>query len=671
MLLPPERRRHVYAVYALCRLADDIVDAPSATQGDNVPRDHGRALAAFRDEVGAVLDGGPTDDPVLAAIGDSFARCAIPRENVDRFFRAMAQDLTTTTYETWDDLVAYMEGSAAVIGEMMLPVLRPRSPEAFEPARALGFAFQLTNFLRDVGEDLDRGRVYVPQEDLRRFGADPWAREVTPAWRELMRFEIARNRELYAQADTGIPMLPPSVGPMRRHRPGAVRADPRADRVAGLRRVHRAGARCIMEQGDDVGPDPRRRAAPDTATEGLLVTASSRFRAELKRRYPIQNVPTVPHEHLRSTWKQARPGRIRASFDVAQSQDPGGWYVVGRSGDVGTEPLGDPDRRRPRDRALAGRGRDADGRARAPARTSGALLDDCEVIRGDVVCRWHGMALGADGPGRLEAGRRPRRRRAGVGAAADAGRDAHRPADAHRRGRRSTPRSPPSSRSPASASRRTSSPTGSTRGTGRGTTRMRSATSSSTTTPSDDKVLVVDVTFRLTPRLGVPVRAEFACPDARTIVMTIVDGEGAGSVVETHATPIAPDPWGRPRTMMTEATIAHSPRTGFRHRPGGRGAGEAADEAHRRPALGATTWPTPSAATSCAPRRRRPTAPDPRLQSDVPADGPLRRSGDRPVTPCAVIGTVQRSWPGRPHRDRWWFAAIQPVVAARSISATG
>ena len=129
---------------------------------------------------------------------------------MDRFFGAMAQDLTTTTYETWDDLVAYMEGSAAVIGEMMLPVLRPRSAEAFEPARALGFAFQLTNFLRDVGEDLDRGRVYVPQEDLRRFGADPWAREVTPAWRELMRFEIARNRELYAQADTGIPMLPPS-----------------------------------------------------------------------------------------------------------------------------------------------------------------------------------------------------------------------------------------------------------------------------------------------------------------------------------------------------------------------------------------------------------------------------------------------------------------------------
>ena len=207
MLLPAERRRHVYAVYALCRLADDIVDAPSATKGDSVAATT-QALSAFQERVDTVLDGGATDDPVLAAIGDSFARCAIPRENVDRFMGAMTRDLTTTSYETWEDLLGYMEGSAAVIGEMMLPVLRPRSREAFQPARALGLAFQLTNFLRDVGEDLDRGRVYMPQEDLRRFGADPWERRVTPAWRELMRFEIARNRELYAQADAGIPLLP-------------------------------------------------------------------------------------------------------------------------------------------------------------------------------------------------------------------------------------------------------------------------------------------------------------------------------------------------------------------------------------------------------------------------------------------------------------------------------
>jgi 15-cis-phytoene synthase len=92
----------------------------------------------------------------------------------------------------------------------MLPVLEPTDvTAAFEPARDLGLAFQLTNFLRDVGEDLDRGRVYLPQEDLDRFGADPWSRQVTPAWRQLMEFEIARARSLYASADRGIEWLPP------------------------------------------------------------------------------------------------------------------------------------------------------------------------------------------------------------------------------------------------------------------------------------------------------------------------------------------------------------------------------------------------------------------------------------------------------------------------------
>ena len=101
-----------------------------------------------------------------------------------------------------------MDGSAAVIGEMMLPILEPLNGAAVSPARQLGLAFQLTNFLRDVGEDLDRGRVYVPVADLERFGADPWARRVTPAWRELMRFEIARNRTLYEAAGEGLAMLP-------------------------------------------------------------------------------------------------------------------------------------------------------------------------------------------------------------------------------------------------------------------------------------------------------------------------------------------------------------------------------------------------------------------------------------------------------------------------------
>jgi 15-cis-phytoene synthase len=129
-----------------------------------------------------------------------------------RFLRSMTMDLTVSTYETWDDLRGYMDGSAAVIGEMMLPILEPSGPEATRHARDLGDAFQLTNFLRDVDEDLDRGRVYLPQEDLRRFGADPWLRTVTPEWVALMQFEIERCRELYRSADLGVAMLPEREG---------------------------------------------------------------------------------------------------------------------------------------------------------------------------------------------------------------------------------------------------------------------------------------------------------------------------------------------------------------------------------------------------------------------------------------------------------------------------
>jgi 15-cis-phytoene synthase len=207
MLLPPVRRRHVHAVYALCRLADDIVDAPGATQGDVAAT--AAALAEFRGRFTDALAGRPSDD-VLAAVAHTVRTVGIDPACFDRFFAAMEQDLTVASYETWADLRGYMDGSAAVIGEMMLPVLGASEPAAFEPARALGEAFQLTNFLRDVGEDLERGRVYVPAVDLRRFGADPARRVVDDAWRELMRFEIARNRALYALAWEGVQWLPPA-----------------------------------------------------------------------------------------------------------------------------------------------------------------------------------------------------------------------------------------------------------------------------------------------------------------------------------------------------------------------------------------------------------------------------------------------------------------------------
>ncbi|MFP5489768.1 MAG: phytoene/squalene synthase family protein [Acidimicrobiia bacterium] len=201
-LLPSDRRRHVHALYALARTADDLVDEPvggsdPATELDRLERAVGEAVRLG------------SDDPLLAAVADTVRRFAIPPDCFARFFASMRQDLTATSFETWDDLLAYMDGSAAAIGEMMLPLLDPVDRmTALEPARQLGRAFQLTNFLRDVEEDLDRGRQYLPQADLRRFGVELRDRRVDDAFRSLMRFELARCRRLYADAEHGLAELP-------------------------------------------------------------------------------------------------------------------------------------------------------------------------------------------------------------------------------------------------------------------------------------------------------------------------------------------------------------------------------------------------------------------------------------------------------------------------------
>lgn len=209
-LLPPRQRVDVYAVYALCRLADDIVDEPEKV--DVAVPDHpdpGVRLRMFQEQFLTAVREGDSDEPVLAAVADSITRRGTDPECFDRFFGAMELDLDRATWSCWEELRdGYMEGSAAVIGEMMLPVLEPHTPLAKEPARALGLAFQLTNFLRDVDEDLDRGRVYLPQDDLERHGADPALRVVTSAWRAMMAEQIARNRALYREAARGVPMLP-------------------------------------------------------------------------------------------------------------------------------------------------------------------------------------------------------------------------------------------------------------------------------------------------------------------------------------------------------------------------------------------------------------------------------------------------------------------------------
>jgi len=207
-LLPAWKRRHVHALYGFTRYADEIVDnteaLPPAQRATLLSEWSGRFLAGLRGE--------PVDDPLLPAVLHTIAVFDLDLDDFAKFLRSMAMDLTVTSYDTYDDLLNYMEGSAAVIGTMMLPILGAGDPAAArEPARQLGFAFQLTNFIRDVGEDLDRGRVYLPLADLSRFGltaAD--LRPGNPRVKDLIAYEVGRAREHYAAAAPGITMLEPA-----------------------------------------------------------------------------------------------------------------------------------------------------------------------------------------------------------------------------------------------------------------------------------------------------------------------------------------------------------------------------------------------------------------------------------------------------------------------------
>ena len=210
-LLPAWKRRHVHALYGFTRYADEIVDRTEALP----PPERAARLEAWSERFRAGLRGEPIDDPLLPAVLHTVAVFDLNLGDVDAFLRSMAMDLTVESYATYDDLLDYMEGSAAVIGTMMLPILGSADPAAArEPARQLGLAFQLTNFIRDVAEDLDRGRTYLPDEHLARFGvtrADLLAARdagaATPAIKDLIRYEVSVARQHYALAAPGVPLL--------------------------------------------------------------------------------------------------------------------------------------------------------------------------------------------------------------------------------------------------------------------------------------------------------------------------------------------------------------------------------------------------------------------------------------------------------------------------------
>ncbi|MFG3229738.1 phytoene/squalene synthase family protein [Kitasatospora sp. NPDC048194] len=289
-LLPVECRCAVHALYGFARWADEIVDGLDRQE---TPVERDRRLGLLEEDLAAGLRGGGADQPVVRAVADTAGRYGIDPELFTDFLASMRADLTVTDYPTYQDLYRYMHGSAAVIGLQMLPVLGTVTGRAeAEPyAAALGVAFQLTNFLRDVGEDLDRGRVYLPGDLLAAHGVDrpllEWSRRTGRDDARIRTALVAAAgvaRGVYRDAEPGIAMLDPRVRPCIRtafvlyggildaiagdgyavlHRRSAVPVRRRAAvAAAGLARVLAARGRAAVRGDLPADPPPCRSAGP-------------------------------------------------------------------------------------------------------------------------------------------------------------------------------------------------------------------------------------------------------------------------------------------------------------------------------------------------------------------------------------------------------------------------
>lgn len=204
LVMPQHKRAAMCAIYAFMRRSDDIADGAAnpalATEG----------LRQWRATVDAALTRNEASDPILPALADTVQRYRIEPRHFHELLDGTEMDQTKTRYETFDELYRYCYHVASVVGLIVLPVFGYRDKDALVPAEACGIAFQLTNILRDVQEDARMGRVYLPREDLKRFGveeADLMSSRTTPQFLELMKFEAARAREYYAKAQPLLGMI--------------------------------------------------------------------------------------------------------------------------------------------------------------------------------------------------------------------------------------------------------------------------------------------------------------------------------------------------------------------------------------------------------------------------------------------------------------------------------
>ena len=215
LLLPPAKRPHVHALYGFARYADEIVDdlASNLTLDEKA-----LLLKKWSNQVLSDIKSGSSNDPIAAAVVDTTSRFKIPIAHFEAFLHSMNMDLSVRQYQTYEDLHEYVYGSAAVIGLQMVSVLGTISPDAVtsanEAAEKLGIAFQLANFIRDVGEDLDRGRVYLPMTELEAHGANRQMLEervITPQIKSALKEQIQRVRRLQNESTAGIKLLTPGA----------------------------------------------------------------------------------------------------------------------------------------------------------------------------------------------------------------------------------------------------------------------------------------------------------------------------------------------------------------------------------------------------------------------------------------------------------------------------
>lgn len=226
LFLPRTQREALYTVYAFCRVTDDLVDeaappmgilsstgspAPPGVIPGNTPPPAGilspagtptERLKAWRAELDACFRGEPTH-PVTRRLAETMLAFRIPHIYFEELLNGVEMDLTTSRYTTFAELQQYCHRVAGVVGLMCIEIFGYRDPATRMYAERLGTAFQLTNILRDLGTDADRGRIYLPQEDLERFGVpevDLLNRRKSPAFDEMMRFEVGRARQFYAAA---------------------------------------------------------------------------------------------------------------------------------------------------------------------------------------------------------------------------------------------------------------------------------------------------------------------------------------------------------------------------------------------------------------------------------------------------------------------------------------